>query len=181
LFLGWRIGVLIALGIPFALAGAFIVLYATGETLNLTVLLGVIIALGMLVDDAVVIVEAMAWRIRQGMDSMDAALEAIKEVGFPVLIAVLTTIAAFLPLMLLPGILGDFMRVVPMVVTIALLVSLIEAFWMIPVHTHWLNQQHKTGKSDKRRTKFLLRLQNLYGRLLVKSFRIPLLTLGLLD
>lgn len=180
LFLGWRIGVLIALGIPFSLAGAFIVLYATGETLNLTVLLGVIIALGMLVDDAVVIVEAMAWRIRQGMDSMTAAIEAIKEVGIPVVIAVLTTIAAFLPLMLLPGILGDFMRIVPMVVTIALLVSLIEAFWMIPVHTHWLNQHQKPSKSEHKRTRYLLKLQNFYGRLLVKSFRVPILTLGLL-
>lgn len=180
LFLGWRIGLLIALGIPFSLAGAFIILYVTGETLNLTVLLGVIIALGMLVDDAVVIVEAMAWRIRQGMDSMTAALSAIKEVGLPVLTAVLTTIAAFLPLMLLPGILGDFMRIVPMVVTIALVVSLIEAFWMIPVHTHWLNQHQKVSKSEQRRAHYLLKLQNLYGRLLVKSFRVPFLTLGLL-
>ncbi len=183
LFLGWRIGVLIALGIPFSLAGAFIVLYVTGETLNLTVLLGVIIALGMLVDDAVVIVEAMAWRLRQGMDSLTAATEAIREVGVPVLIAVLTTIAAFLPLMLLPGILGDFMRIVPLVVTIALLVSLIEAFWMIPVHTHWLHQHRHTqqiSKSEARRAHYLLKLQNLYGRLLVKSFRFPTLTLGLL-
>jgi len=183
LFLGWRVGVLIALGIPFSLAGAFIVLYVTGETLNLTVLLGVIIALGMLVDDAVVVVEAMTWRIRQGMSSLEAAQVAIAEVGWPVLAAVFTTVAAFLPLMLLPGILGDFMRVVPMVVTIALLVSLIEAFWMMPVHTHLLyqhRQQATPSASEQRRAHYLLKLQNGYGRLLVKSFRHPFLTLGLL-
>ncbi len=182
LFLGWRVGVLVALGIPFSLAGAFIVLYVTGETLNLTVLLGVIIALGMLVDDAVVVVEAMTWRIRQGMSSLEAAQVAIAEVGWPVLAAVLTTVAAFLPLMLLPGILGDFMRVVPLVVTIALLVSLIEAFWMMPVHTHLLYQhrQYQPSRSEQRRAHYLLKLQNGYGRLLVKSFRHPLLTLGLL-
>ena len=182
LFLGWRVGMLIALGIPFSLAGAFIVLYVSGETLNLTVLLGVIIALGMLVDDAVVVVEAMTWRIRQGMSSLEAAQVAIAEVGWPVLAAVLTTVAAFLPLMLLPGILGDFMRVVPMVVTIALLVSLVEAFWMMPVHTHML-YQHRPAKPspvEQRRAHYLLKLQNAYGRLLVKSFRYPLLTLAVL-
>lgn len=182
LFLGWRVGVLVALGIPFSLAGAFIVLYVTGETLNLTVLLGVIIALGMLVDDAVVVVEAMTWRIRQGMSSLEAAQVAIAEVGWPVLAAVLTTVAAFLPLMLLPGILGDFMRVVPLVVSVALLVSLIEAFWMMPVHTYLLYQhrQDKPSRSEQRRAHYLLKLQNGYGRLLVKSFRHPLLTLALL-
>lgn len=182
LFLGWRVGVLVALGIPFSLAGAFIVLYVTGETLNLTVLLGVIIALGMLVDDAVVVVEAMTWRIRQGMSSLEAAQVAIAEVGWPVLAAVLTTVAAFLPLMLLPGILGDFMRVVPLVVTIALLVSLIEAFWMMPVHTHLLYQHRSVtpSRSEQRRAHYLLKLQNGYGRLLVKSFRYPLLTLAFL-
>lgn len=182
LFLGWRVGVLVALGIPFSLAGAFIVLYVTGETLNLTVLLGVIIALGMLVDDAVVVVEAMTWRIRQGMSSLEAAQVAIAEVGWPVLAAVLTTVAAFLPLMLLPGILGDFMRVVPLVVTIALLVSLIEAFWMMPVHTHLLYQHRSVtpSRSEQRRAHYLLKLQNGYGRLLVKSFRYPLLTLTFL-
>jgi len=181
LFLGWRIGVLVAMGIPFALAGTFIILYGMGETLNLTVLLGVIIALGMLVDDAVVIVESMAWRLRQGMNSMDAALDSLKEVGWPVLAAVLTTIAAFLPLMLLPGILGDFMRVVPLVVTIALLVSLIEAFWMLPTHIHLLHADtQKPSYWQTKREHYLLKLQNSYGRLLVKSFRHPLLTLGLL-
>lgn len=181
LFLGGRIGMLIALGIPFSLAGAFIALYVMGETLNLTVLLGVIIALGMLVDDAVVVVESMAWRLRQGMNSLDAAQAAIREVGWPVLAAVLTTIAAFLPLMLMPGILGDFMRVVPLVVTIALLVSLIEAFWMLPAHTHLLHADDlKPSRWQKRREHLLLKLQNLYGRLLVKSFRRPALTLSLL-
>lgn len=182
LFLGWRIGVLISLGIPFALAGTFIALYALGETLNLTVLLGVIIALGMLVDDAVVVVEAMAWRLRQGMDSMSAAIAAIQEVGWPVLAAVLTTIAAFLPLMLLPGILGDFMRVVPLVVTIALIISLVEAFWMLPAHTHMLHADvaHQTKRFEHLRQHLTFKLQNAYARLLVKSFRHPIATIGLL-
>ncbi|MEA3404567.1 MAG: efflux RND transporter permease subunit [Pseudomonadota bacterium] len=181
LFLGWRVGVLVAMAIPFSLAGVFVVLYGVGETLNLTVLLGVVIALGMLVDVAVVMVEAMIFRLHQGKSTINAALEAMQEVGWPIFAAVLTTIAAFLPLMLLPGILGDFMRVVPMVVTIALVISLIQAFWILPSQTHLFHlktaqSRHLTGVRER----FLLGLQNRYGQLLVKSFRHPLLTLTFL-
>ncbi|WP_044408833.1 efflux RND transporter permease subunit [Thiomicrospira microaerophila] len=181
LFLGWRIGVLVAMAIPFSLTGVFIVLNMTGETLNLTVLLGVIIALGMLVDVAVVMIEAMHQHMHRGRNTLDAAIEAMREVGWPLVAAVLTTIAAFLPLMLLPGILGDFMRIVPMVVTIALIISLIQAFWMLPSQSHALhlkaNQSHHLSPGRERR---LMKLRNLYGRALVKSFRHPWLTLIIL-
>ena len=178
LFLGWRIGVLVAMAIPFSLTGVFIVLNLSGETLNLTVLLGIIIALGMLVDVAVVMVEAMHQQMHRGRNTLDAALEAIREVGWPLLAAALTTIAAFLPLMLLPGILGDFMRIVPLVVTIALIISLIQAFWMLPSQSHALHlkadQKHHLTPGRERR---LMKLRNLYGRALVKSFRHPWLTM----
>lgn len=181
LFLGWRVGILVALAIPFSLAGVFVTLYSTGETLNLTVLLGVIIALGMLVDVAVVMVEAMLYRLHQGEKTIDAAISAMREVGWPIFAAVLTTIAAFLPLMLLPGILGDFMRVVPLVVTIALVISLIQAFWMLPSQTHLFHLKMNQGHHlNSFREKFLKRMQNLYGRVLVKSFRHPVITILLL-
>ena len=181
LFLGWRVGVLVGMAIPFSLAGVFIMIAGMGDTLNLTVLLGVVIALGMLVDVAVVMVEAMIYRLHQGANSIDAAVDAIKEIGWPIFAAVLTTIAAFLPLMLMPGILGDFMRVVPLVVTIALLISLIQAFWILPSQTHLfhlkMNQSHHITSFRER---LLMRLKNSYGRLLVKSFRHPIITLGFL-
>lgn len=181
LFLGWRTGVLVALAIPFSLAGVFMTLYFTGETLNLTVLLGVIIALGMLVDVAVVMVESMLHRMHQGDNSIEAAINAMKEIGWPIFAAVLTTIAAFLPLMLLPGILGEFMRVVPLVVTIALVISLIQAFWMLPSQTHMMHMNAGTGHQKQgRRERWLKKAQNLYGRILVKSFRRPIVTLILL-
>lgn len=181
LFLGWRIGVLVALAIPFSLTGVFILLQAQQETLNLTVLLGVIIALGMLVDVAVVMVEAMHQRLQHGQDSIEAAIGAMQEVGWPLLAAIMTTVAAFLPLMLMPGILGDFMRIVPLVVTFALLFSLIQAFWMLPSQTRLLQsnpayQQHHLS----RREQFMRRLRNFYGRILVKSFRHPWVTLVVL-
>lgn len=181
LFLGWRVGVLVGMAIPFSLAGVFAVLYFTDSTLNLTVLLGVVIALGMLVDVAVVMVEAMMHRLHQGSNTLDAALEAIAEIGWPIFAAVLTTVAAFLPLMLMPGILGDFMRVVPLVVTIALFISLIQAFWVLPSQTHLLHlKQSQSHHLTSRRERILMSLRNFYGRSLVKSFRHPILTIGLL-
>lgn len=134
LFLGTRISILVAIGIPFSLAGTFAVLYATGNTLNVSVLLGVVIALGMLVDDAVVIVEAIYYRLQRGQEVVTSAVDAMREVFAPVTSSVATTLAAFLPLMLLPGIVGKFMFVIPFVVTLALLISLVEAYWMVPAH-----------------------------------------------
>jgi multidrug efflux pump subunit AcrB len=134
IFLGTRISILVAIGIPFSLAGTFALLYATGNTLNVSVLLGVVIALGMLVDDAVVVVEAIYFRLQRGQEVVSACVDSMREVFAPVTSSVATTLAAFLPLMLLPGIVGKFMFVIPFVVTTALLISLVEAYWMIPAH-----------------------------------------------
>ncbi|MGI9221913.1 MAG: efflux RND transporter permease subunit [Woeseiaceae bacterium] len=134
LFLGLRIAAFVTLGIAFSVAGTFWILNMAGHTLNVSVLLGVVIVLGMLVDDAVVVVESLYYRLQRGQEAVAAALDALREVVRPVTSAVFTTISAFLPLMLLPGILGDFMLVVPLVVTIGLLVSLIEAYWILPSH-----------------------------------------------
>ena len=95
----------------------------------------------MLVDDAVVIVEAIYYRLQRGDPPHEAVVGGVEEVGLPVLSSVLTTIAAFLPLMLLPGILGKFMFVVPFVVTVGLLVSLVEAYWILPTHILALRPQ----------------------------------------
>ena len=182
LFLGARIALLTAIGIPFILAGTFWVLWATGETLNVTVLLGVVIVLGMLVDDAVVVVEAIYYRLQQGEAPIDAALAALKEVGRPVTTAVLTTMAAFMPLMLLPGILGDFMRVIPMVVTIALAISLIEAFWMLPAHVVVAKISfEKPSRAQRLRERLTRRMQIFYVRFLIRAVRRPLITLVLVS
>jgi len=178
LFLGTQISILTAIGIPFILATTFWVLSATGETLNITVLLGVVIVLGMLVDDAVVVVESIYYRLQRGVDSLTAAREAMREVALPVTTAVLTTIAAFLPLMLLPGILGKFMRVIPMVVTIALSISLIEAFWMLPTHVHGINLDfNKKSRIQRWRESAIHWIQLKYAKMLIRALRWPKLTL----
>ncbi len=134
LFLGTRMALLTSIGIPFILAGTFWFLQSAGQTLNVSVLLGVVISLGMLVDDAVVIAESISFHMHRGVKAISASVMAVKELFQPVTTAVLTTMAAFLPLMLLPGILGKFMFVIPLVVTAALALSLVEAYWMLPSH-----------------------------------------------
>ncbi|MBF0212182.1 MAG: efflux RND transporter permease subunit [Magnetococcales bacterium] len=181
LFLGFRISLLVSLGIPFALSGTFILLYAMGETLNVMALLGVVIALGMLVDDAVVVVESISLRLAQGAKAMDAAIEGLREVAIPVASSSLTTMAAFLPLMLLPGILGKFMRIIPMVVSLALVISLVEAFWMLPAHVAALkwHGDRPPSRAQRVRTRWMHRIRIGYVRLLVPVLRRPKLSLGI--
>ena len=178
LFLGTRIATLTSIGIPFTLAGTFLIINANGFTLNNNVLLGVVIALGMIVDDAVVVVEAIYYRLQRGAAGMSAVIDSFREVFAPVTTSVMTTIAAFLPLILLPGILGDFMRIVPLVVTIALLVSLFEAYWILPAHVLAVKVNFKRpGRISRVRTEFTRRVRLGYTQALLKSLRHPLLTL----
>ena len=177
-FLGRRIALLTTIGIPFILAGTFWALHGLGQSLNVTVLLGVVISLGMLVDDAVVVVESIYYRLQRGMAALPATLEALREVFAPVTTAVLTTMAAFLPLMLLPGILGKYMLVIPLVVTIALTISLVEAYWMLPTHLLGAGVTFSNPSAVQRlRIGFLRGIRRGYTRLLVRALRWPRLIL----
>ncbi len=173
-FLGTHIAILTSIGIPFTLAGTFLVLNSAGMTLNNMVLLGVVIALGMLVDDAVVVVESIYQRLQKGVGGLKAATEALNEVFAPVTTSVLTTMAAFLPLMLLPGILGEFMKVIPIVVTLALAISLLEAYWMLPAHViaAKLNLSNPS-KSQQKREAATHWIRIKYTKLLLKALRYP--------
>ncbi len=174
LFLGTRLALLVSLGIPFSLAGAFAVLYAFDFTLSIPVLLGIVISLGMLVDDAVVITEAIYYRIARGAEALTATQGAIREVGLPVLAAVSTTMAAFLPLMLMPGIVGKFMFLVPLVVTLALAISLLEAYWMMPAHVVGLKLNFKRPtRLQPLREHYTHLLRVKYTRLLIRLMRHP--------
>ncbi|TVO62650.1 efflux RND transporter permease subunit [Denitromonas ohlonensis] len=178
-FLGPRMALLVGIGVPFSLAGTFLVVNAIGSTLNLTVLLGVVIALGMLVDDAVVVIEAIYYRMQRGEPAREAVINGVLEVAAPVTSAVLTTMAAFLPLMLLPGILGKFMFVVPFVVTVALGVSLFEAFWILPTHVLSIRPKAGGGQSagQARRVRFTHWVRLRYSRALIRVMRWPKLAL----
>ena len=178
-FLGARIALLTSIGIPFTLAGTFLLLNAGGMSLNNTVLLGVVIALGMIVDDAVVVVEAIYQRLQAGSPAMQAASGGLVEVFAPVTTSVLTTMAVFLPLALLPGILGEFMKVIPIVVTLALAFSLVEAYWMLPAHVSASRISYaRPARRRPLRGAALHWIRLKYTRLLLKALRYPLISIA---
>jgi multidrug efflux pump subunit AcrB len=134
LFLSSRIAFVTAIGIPMAFLMTFIVMSYSGLTINLLTMFGLIMVLGMIVDDAIIISENVYRRISEGMVPEEAAINGADEIWKPVVTTVLTTIAAFTPLMFMSGIIGKFVLYIPLVVIIALLASLAQAFIILPSH-----------------------------------------------
>ena len=134
LFLNFRVAFWAAIGLPVSFLGTFIVMWIFGISINLLSVFGLIIVLGIIVDDAIVIGENICRHVEEGEPSKQAAVTATEEVQWPVIIAVLTTIAAFAPLLFIQGTIGDFMGELPIVVMAALSVSLVEALIILPSH-----------------------------------------------
>ncbi len=134
IILGLRNAVLAALGIPISFLACFIFMYQSGSSFDSNTLFGLVLVLGIIVDDAIVIVENCHRHLQMGKTWRRAAVDGTREVMTPVISATATTIAVFLPLALLPGIIGKFMRPIPIVVSLALVASMIEAFVILPSH-----------------------------------------------
>jgi multidrug efflux pump len=130
--LGFRNAFLVGLAIPFSMLLSFTVLYALGITLNMVVLFSLTLALGMLVDNAIVIVENIYRYMEQGVGRIQSAMKATAEVAWPVIGSTLTTLAAFLPLIFWPGIMGDFMKYLPITLIVTLSSSLFVALVINP-------------------------------------------------
>lgn len=134
LFLDGRMAVMVGLGVPFAFFGTFILMRFFGYSLNMVSMFGMILVLGMLVDDAIIIAENVYRHIERGVSPVAAAVRGTSEVTIPVISAVSTTVAAFLPLFLMEGLIGAFLKEIPMIVCFALCVSLYEALVILPSH-----------------------------------------------
>ncbi|MBF0198660.1 MAG: efflux RND transporter permease subunit, partial [Planctomycetes bacterium] len=129
-----RASVLTVSGIVFSFVGSIIVLYLNDYSLNEITLLGFVITIGIIVDDAVVVLENIQRHREQGSDLFKAALDGTSEVFWPVFSATCTTMAAFLPMLLMTGSTGQFFALIPKAVCIALVISLFECFFILPVH-----------------------------------------------
>ncbi len=134
LFLTTRIAIATAVGIPIAFLTTFLVMQYAGITINLITMFGLIMVLGMIVDDAIIIAENVHRHIEDGMPIREAGVAGAYDVWRPVAATVITTIAAFAPLMFMTGIMGKFIRFIPLVVILALISSLLEAFIILPSH-----------------------------------------------
>ncbi|MCA9231842.1 MAG: efflux RND transporter permease subunit [Planctomycetales bacterium] len=139
--MGLRISILVLIAIPFSSAVALAFLYFAGIPVSNMVVFSFILVLGMVVDGAIIVAENIHRHIERGEDPTTAAKTGIDEVGLPVIAADLTTIAAFLPMILVPGIMGDFMSVMPKVVSVALLGSILVDHFIIPtLAARWYRQ-----------------------------------------
>ncbi|TWT67591.1 Multidrug resistance protein MdtC [Posidoniimonas polymericola] len=140
--MGLRISLLVLIAIPFSMAVALQFLFFSGIPVSNMVVFSFILVLGMVVDGAIIVAENIYRHIERGEEPLDAAKNGIHEVGVPVIAADLTTIAAFLPMLLVPGIMGDFMSVMPKVVSVALLGSVLVDHFVIPtVAARWYKKR----------------------------------------
>ncbi len=144
LLLNLRVAVITALGIPISFLVAAIAIYYLGFTVNMVSLFAFLIALGMIVDDAIIITENTYRHLEEGKPHMQAATLGAREVVGPVVASTLTTVAAFLPMFAVGGTLGAFITVIPIVVSAALLGSLFEAFVILPSHAHMVFRNIET-------------------------------------
>ncbi len=145
LFLEIRLALWVMLGIPIAFLGALFVLPALGVSVNMISLFAFILALGILVDDAIVVGENIFEHRQKGKPYVQAAIDGAIEVSIPVTFSILTTVAAFLPLCFVSGLMGKFMRAIPMVVISLLLVSLVESLFVLPAHLSGGTARKKNG------------------------------------
>ncbi len=152
-FMGFKNSFLVATSIPLSFMISFAVLSMMGITLNMIVLFTLIIVLGIIVDDAIVVMENI-FRLQEteGYNQHDSAIEGPKEVVFPVVIATLTIISSFFPLLFFPGIVGDFMKYMPITMIVCLLSSLFVAMVISPVQASiFLNYKKDKEKSKKKK------------------------------
>ncbi len=149
LFLDLRLSFWAGLGIPISISGAMFILWTIGATINMISLFGLIMVLGIVVDDAIVVGEAIYVHRKRGESSVQAAINGVSEVAMPVLAAVTTTIVAFIPLSYVGGTMGKFVSILPMVVISCLLISLVESLFLLPAHLSHLPDLNRHRKQWK--------------------------------
>ncbi len=168
LALGWRESGVVLLAIPVTLALTLFIFYAYGYTLNRVTLFALIFSIGILVDDAIVVVENIVRHFRlpenQGRSWSDVAVEAVDEVGNPTILATFAVIAAILPMAFVRGLMGPYMRPIPVGASAAMLFSLMVAFVVSPWAALRLLRghtgKHAEGETEGRTTRFYRKLMS---------------------
>jgi len=136
IFVDRGIALVVAIGIPVSFMIGLVATEIMGDSINMLSLLGALIALGMLVDEAIVVAENIYRHLEEGMERREAVITGTVEMFPAVLAATLTTVFAFLPMLLLSGEMGMFIKIIPIMITVLLLSSLVEAFYFLPLHAY---------------------------------------------
>jgi multidrug efflux pump len=169
-FLGLRNALFVGIAIPLSMLMSFMILDAMGVSLNVMVLFSLVLALGMLVDNGIVVVENVYRYMDEGMESFAAARRGVSEVAWPIIASTATTLAAFVPLMLWPGIMGEFMKYLPITLMIVLGSSLFVALVINPVLTALYMKVEAVNPNKKKAVVSALVLAVLGVALLFMSF-----------
>jgi multidrug efflux pump subunit AcrB len=181
LLINKRMALIISLGIPTSFVMGAAYFYFAGYSINMISLIGVLIALGIIVDDAIVVSENIQQHIEEGLPPKEAAVQGAKEMFKPVTIASLTTLFAFLPALMMSGTMGEVIKLIPIAVSVLVVASLIESFVFLPIHAaHVLKGSQKTTswKGANRIYSRIIHLLMRYKKtfLLLFVILVPLLT-----
>ncbi|MEM9147071.1 MAG: efflux RND transporter permease subunit [Pseudomonadota bacterium] len=177
LFLEYRLAFWVAVGIPTAFLGTFLFLPLTGASINMVTMFAFILALGIVVDDAIVVGENIYEHMERGMGRLEAAIQGARDIAVPLAFSILTNIVAFLPLVLVPGGFGKFFIWIPVVVATAFLLSWIEALFVLPAHLAGVRR-----RGPEHRPSLIERVQRVFAaglELVVHRLYGPLLRLAL--
>jgi multidrug efflux pump subunit AcrB len=174
--LGYRAATIVMISIPLSLAISLVLLNLLGISLNQLSIVGLVVALGLLVDDSIVVVENIERWMREGHSRFDATIKATKQIGLAVVGCTVTLIIAFMPLVFLPEGAGDFIRGLPLAVIMAVLASMLVSLTVIPFLSSRLLKNHEDAKGNI----FMVGLQKIihgsYSKLLDKALKHPIIT-----
>jgi len=150
LLINFRMSFIIAVGIPTSFVIAAVYMYLSGYTINMISLVGVLIAIGIVVDDAIVVSENIQQHIEEGHPPKEAAVMGAKEMVKPVTVASITTLFSFLPILMISGTMGEVIKLIPIALSALVVASLIESFIFLPIHAaHVLKNGSKVTSWEK--------------------------------
>ncbi len=175
LFLELRLAFWVMLGIPISFLGTFLFMDAMDVSINMITMFAFLIALGIVVDDAIVVGENIYHYHQEGMPFLQAAIRGAREITMPVTFSILTNIVAFMPLYFVPGDMGKFFKNIPMIVCTTFVISLVEAVYILPAHLghqHDLKQPHLIHRLQQRFSRrFTHFVRDIYGPFLDRALR----------
>jgi multidrug efflux pump len=186
--LGVRPAIMIGMSIPISFMIAFLVVQMMGMTINMMIMFGLVIAVGVLVDDPIVVVEYAERKLMEGVPKKEAFILAARKMFVPVVSATFTTLGAFIPLLFWPGIIGKFMSYLPIIVIVVMVASLVSALIFMPIIGAFIASTHVDPKAkeaadvvmyaDKFDTKKVRGITGLYVRTMEHLIHQPILTLA---
>ncbi|MEE2770957.1 MAG: efflux RND transporter permease subunit [Bacteroidota bacterium] len=185
LFLEYRLAFWVMVGMTVSFIGGMIVLPIIGVSINMISMFGFLVVLGIVVDDAIVVGENVYEYRQQGMSPLKAAIKGTKDISKPVVFSIMTTIIAFIPLLFMPGETGKFWWPLPVVVMVILVVSLMEALFILPAHLAHIKKKKKKGLilklekwQDRFSNGFNRVIDNYYRPFLEKCLKFRYITLS---